>query len=72
MVTFKLNGWRVGDRDMRRRGLTPVKENLSVDFLEKKNLSVDNIFSDVPLVRYGLSLLDCKDDVFRQANPGFS
>ena len=25
VVMVKWNGWRVGDRDLRRRGLTPVK-----------------------------------------------
>ena len=61
VVTFKLNGWRVGDRDLRRRGLTPVK----------KNLPVDHVLSDEPLSRYCIHLLHCKDDVLRPANSGY-
>ena len=62
VVTFKWNGWRVWDSDLRRRRLTPVE----------KNLPVDHILGDVPLGGCGLHLLDCKEDVFRPANPGFS
>ena len=62
VVTFKWNSWRVGDRDLRRRRLAPVE----------KNLPVDHILGDVPLCGCGLRVLDCKEDVFRPANPGFS